>query len=56
MSDPHDAKQPKDDRQYNSSPEEKTDIDELDVRSEDAEKVKGGRMEDPCAGGQLRKK
>ncbi len=57
MSDPHDDKQePKPDQQFSSSPDEQNSMDELDVRAEDADKVKGGRQEDPCAGGQVSKK
>ena len=57
MTDPHDStQQPTGDQQFSSSPDEQNEIEELDVRSEDADKVKGGRMEDPCAGGQISKK
>lgn len=57
MTDPHDSKQqPTGDEQFSSSPNEQNEIEELDVRSEDADKVKGGRREDPCAGGEIAKK
>jgi hypothetical protein len=55
MSDPRDAKQPTDDQQTRSNPKDEADVDELDVRSEDVEKVKGGRLEDPCMGGQAKR-
>jgi hypothetical protein len=29
---------------------------DLEARKEDIDKVKGGRLEDPCAGGQISKK
>jgi hypothetical protein len=57
MSDPHDDKQEsKPTQQFSSSADEQNSMDELDVRSEDADKVKGGQLEDPCAGGRVSKK
>jgi len=56
MTDPHDATQPTGDEQFGSSPEELKDIDDVDVRPDDADKVKGGRLEDPCQGGEITKR
>lgn len=56
MTEPHDAQQPTDDASFSASPDELNDLNDVDVRPEDADKVKGGEAEDPCAGGRLRKK
>jgi len=53
MSDPREVDQPTGDEQ-NTGSEELHDLDQVDVQADDADKVKGGRMEDPCAGGQIR--
>jgi hypothetical protein len=57
LSDPHDDNhEPKPDQQFSSGPDEQNSMDELDVRAEDADKVKGARLDDPYAGGQASKK
>ncbi|MGH7617188.1 MAG: hypothetical protein ACREPM_08180 [Gemmatimonadaceae bacterium] len=55
MTDPREAKQPGD-QEFNANADEVKDLDAIDVRPEDAERVKGGEAEDPCAGGRLKKK
>jgi hypothetical protein len=53
MSDPRDETQPTGEEEFSANPLEVEDLDEVDVELEDAEKVKGGRTEDPCMGGQI---
>lgn len=53
MNDPRDGNQPSDDQEFGADSEELQDLDEIEVEVDEAEQVKGGRMEDPCAGGQI---
>jgi hypothetical protein len=52
MTDPRDANEPTSDEEF--SADDLQDVDDIEVEVDDAEKVKGGRMEDPCAGGQIK--
>lgn len=54
MTDPRDANEPTSDEEFSANPEDLQDVDDIEVEVDEADKVKGGRMEDPCAGGQIR--
>jgi hypothetical protein len=53
MSDPRDAEEQASDQELSASPDQIEDLDDVEVEVEDAERVKGGRLEDPCGGGQI---
>jgi hypothetical protein len=56
MNDPHDGAQPTGDEELSAHSDEMEDLDDVSIDPEDAERVKGGRLEDPCGGGQIRNK
>jgi hypothetical protein len=57
MTDPREQKEPmKGDEAFGSKNAERDPIKELDVHPDDADKVKGGRLEDPCQGGEISKR
>jgi hypothetical protein len=55
MTDPRDGNEPVGDQELNASADEIRDIEQIDVEPDEAEKVKGGRAEDPCGGGQAKR-
>jgi hypothetical protein len=55
MPDPRESNRTNDDQQASNKPDKQTEVDELDVRPDDIEKVKGGTLEDPCGGGKVRR-
>jgi hypothetical protein len=55
MTDPNEARDPANEQQSASADEVK-DLDQVDVDPDAADKVKGGSLEDPCAGGRVTKR